>query len=1350
MSGIRVSLGYLIMSRASNPHHHVFLSHSSLDKPSVERLGQKLEAVGIRTWLDKWNLVPGNRWQEDIEEALANCSACAVFIGVGVIGPWQNEEMRAAIDRHAREGGGRFRVIPVLLPGARRPERSRLPGFLWSRTWVEFGDSLDDAEAFERLVWGIVGEKAEHAGEPIPEGLCPYRGLESFDESNARFFFGREALTDWLLNALRPDPSANEANRFLAIIGGSGSGKSSLARAGLIPAIRHGRLEGSSGWPIVTLRPGSDPLESVAVALTAVGEESTPGAIQRQVASLLECERTLHQATRLALRDAPSSRRIVVLVDQFEEAFTLCAAEPARKAFVDNLLYAGSISGGQTVVVLTMRADFYERCADYPALAAAVSDRQLLVGPMTEDELRRAIEEPARLVGCGLEPELVDVLIEDVAGRLGALPLLQYALLELWNRRHGQLLTYDQYHAIGRVKGAVAEAAESLFNRLGPGEQDQFRDLFIRLTRVDTDASPGEDRRDSRRRVRLDDLTRTTGSSQETIRLVSRLTDARLLVVTTHPQTGARQVEVAHEALIRNWPRLGAWVDHDRAMLRLREEVGDAAREWSDHQENEAYLVHRGDRLRNVEQLLARSDSLLREEERRYLRECVALRERERASARRARMVKRLTLTAIPGIVIAALAAGLWGAWEFAEEQATHIDRMNRTLYAMRLNKVADVARSDPALGLTMLDNHDLFPMEMREFTWSNLRRFCQPHRATLERHSEDVVSLSFSPDGRTLASASSDGSVALWDWVAGTRGATPAEDQPGPRCVQYSRDGKRLAWCGGDKTIHLWDTGQGVELAPLAGPDSEVTCLAFAPFGQALASGGRDGVVTLWDLARSKPSASIPAHAEKVNALAFSPDGKTLASAGDDNRARLWDAATARNLATLDGHTASVWSVAFSPDGQTLASAGGDRMILLWQMPERLRRATLLSEGSDVFAVAFSPDSRTLAAGNVDGTLTLWDTVSAQKRVTFRGHADSVRALAFSPDGQTLASGSGDNTIRLWDPVRAPERASFGDPLCPVFSVRFSPDGSLLVSAGGEFLSFTGPDASNPLGQLRIWDAATCRLRAKGQKHNAWIASVAFSPDGQTLATGSWSPRIQFWDPKSGAPGAGLDATTRMESSAVGLVFLDAHTMAAVNFSDIEIWDVAARKLTRTLSGHRDAVRSLAVSADGRALASGSGTGELKLWDLSRVDRAVHVDLKGHDAEVACLAFSPDGRTLASGSDDPDRTIRLWDVASARARARIEGHVAKVWSLSFSPDGRTLASGSADHTVRLWDPESGVELTTLTAHTSQVRSVAFSPDGRTLASGSADGVVKFWGESAAGPAAFGPIGSTRPPSPDH
>src|SRR5262245_62611313 len=179
-----------VRGTTSMPNHYVFLSHSSEDKASVERLGRKLEAAGIRTWLDKWNLVPGNRWQEDIEDALANCSACAVFIGVGVIGPWQNEEMRSAIDRHAREGGGRFRVIPVLLPGARRPERSRLPGFLGSRTWVEFGESLDDAEAFERLVWGIMGEKAEHAGEPIPEGLCPYRGLESFDEGSARFFFG--------------------------------------------------------------------------------------------------------------------------------------------------------------------------------------------------------------------------------------------------------------------------------------------------------------------------------------------------------------------------------------------------------------------------------------------------------------------------------------------------------------------------------------------------------------------------------------------------------------------------------------------------------------------------------------------------------------------------------------------------------------------------------------------------------------------------------------------------------------------------------------------------------------------------------------------------------------------------------------------------------------------------------------------------------------------------------------------------------------------------------------------------------------------------------------------------------
>ena len=419
--------------------YHVFLSHNGADKPAVEELAVRLRREEIRPWLDIWNLIPGEPWQPAIEKALDECATCAVFIGLKGLGTWQNEEMRAAVERRVGESQGQFRVIPVLLPGTDRPERGKLPTFLTATTWVEFRRSHDDEEAFRLLVCGIRGEEPgpvpggapskaalpeSGPGSAAFEGACPYRGLEVFEVEHAPFFFGREALTEWLVVALRTPPSGEE-NRFLAILGASGSGKSSLARAGLVATLKRGALDGSGDWPIVILKPGRNPIESLVLALAVL-----PGgaSLIKDTRDLLNIkafgddQKSLHYFARLALREAPRSRRLVVLVDQSEEVFTLCEDETARQALFNNLLYAATIAEGQAIVVLTMRADFYGKCGPYSALAAAMSDHQLLVGPMTEDELRRAIERPALLAGGQFEPGLVEMLLQGVAGQPGPCP----------------------------------------------------------------------------------------------------------------------------------------------------------------------------------------------------------------------------------------------------------------------------------------------------------------------------------------------------------------------------------------------------------------------------------------------------------------------------------------------------------------------------------------------------------------------------------------------------------------------------------------------------------------------------------------------------------------------------------------------------------------------------------------------------------------------------------------------------------------------------------------------------------------------------------------------------------------
>jgi hypothetical protein len=328
---------------------HVFLSHSSADKPAVEELARRLAKEGIQAWLDKWHLIPGDPWQPAIEKALAESETCAVFVGPSGLGPWQNEEMRAAIDQRVHNCGKRFRVIPVLLPDAHRPECSSLPTFLAATTWVEFRDSLDEEDAFHRLVCGIRGfEPGAGPGQAIYEGQCPYRGLRVFDVDDAPFFFGREALVQWLLNELRPAVEGQQVNRFLAIVGASGSGKSSVARAGLVAAIRRDNISTSSRWPVAICRPGSDPLESLAVALSrAVNVGQGAPALAELIAEFQKNEKTLHLIARQSLPENAPAKRLVVVVDQFEEVFTLCRKEELREALIRNLLYAAKVAQGQ-------------------------------------------------------------------------------------------------------------------------------------------------------------------------------------------------------------------------------------------------------------------------------------------------------------------------------------------------------------------------------------------------------------------------------------------------------------------------------------------------------------------------------------------------------------------------------------------------------------------------------------------------------------------------------------------------------------------------------------------------------------------------------------------------------------------------------------------------------------------------------------------------------------------------------------------------------------------------------------------------------------------------------------------
>ena len=622
----------------------VFLSYHNADKPVVEALARRLEdEVGVKPFLDKWHLVPGTPWQEELERALDDSRACAVFIGPNNIGPWENEEMRSALDEHVKQPG--FRVVPVLLPGTTLPERGALPRFLSRLTWVDFRGGLHDADAFRRLVAGIRGITPGRDDHGLPEVLtavCPYRGLEAFDEAHARFFFGREAVTQHLIEALR-------ATRFIAVLGPSGSGKSSVVRAGLLPSLSAGVLPFSNCWSHRIFKPGTHPLQELAVSLGGnEKEDKTLEHALHLLDSLETDERALHMYVRLSLASQPNEARCCIVVDQFEELFTLCPNEAERVQFIDILRYAASIAGGQTVLVITMRADFLARATEYTALAEMLSGHQFLISPMDKKDLRRAIEEPAREVGLRFEEGLVDTILNDMGREPGALPLMEHALYQLWEkRREDNLMTLHSYGEIGRVQGALARRAEEIFAAFSPEQQKITRRILLRLMR------PGEGTEDTRRRATMSELQTQSEEVQAVEQVVRTLADARLLVT-----SGDEQVDVAHEALIRGWLRLRQWIDNDRSALRTHHRITEAAQEWRRLNQDEGVLF-RGMLLEQAEKWREGYEETLNQLERDFLNTSVALQEREKRERekhrRREQILRFFTSTVIGGPLVITL-----------------------------------------------------------------------------------------------------------------------------------------------------------------------------------------------------------------------------------------------------------------------------------------------------------------------------------------------------------------------------------------------------------------------------------------------------------------------------------------------------------------------------------------------------------------------------------------------------------------------------------------------------------------------------------------------------------------------
>jgi WD40 repeat protein/DNA-binding SARP family transcriptional activator/ABC-type cobalamin/Fe3+-siderophores transport system ATPase subunit len=1057
---------------------------------------------------------------------------------------------------------------------------------------------------------------------------CPFKGLASFELEDAEVFFGRERLVAEMVARLPGAP-------LMGIVGPSGSGKSSALQAGLLAALADGVLPGSDGWGLALLRPGEHPLAA------------------------------LEQATaEIASRD-----RLVIAVDQFEETFATCRDEAERGAFINALVSHARDPRRRTLVLMAVRADLYGRCAAHPELSRMLGANHVLVGPMRHSELRRAIELPARRAGLRVEPELVDALVADVEGEPGALPLLSTSLLELWQRRDGRSLRMSAYEHAGGVHGAVARLAESAYERLDPDRQLLARRLLLRLA--------GEGEAAVRRRVPLAELG--GGRDQRVTEVLARLAEERLVTI------GDGEVEIAHEALLREWPRLRGWLEEDSEGRRLQLRLGAAARQWQAAGRDPEEL-YRGPRLAAALDWSAAHQGELNPVERAFLDE-------SRAAGERSQRRLRAALAGVFGLLVVAVIAGLVALDQRgnARDEAVAADAQRLGAQALSeddLDRALLLARQGVALDDTLQTRSNLLAALLKS----------PAAIGVLRGDGDQLISMDLSPDERTLAFIDYDGTVSFVDTRtrrrAGRRATVAGSVHEGvivdPELrpdVRFSPDGSLLAVAGSLPVV--LDARTHRVLARLRmGRDRTMYTVRFSPNGRTLSAAialdqARGTVIRRFDVRTGRPLGAERHVSRDLVTLMLSRDGRRMITTGSGEDTLVSDARTLRPLARLP---IGAEQAALSPDDRTMLAGGRDGSVHFVDVATgNVRRASGRHDGA-VAESAFSPDGRTAITAGEDGRLIVWDVRRASAGETLEGHSGQITGLAISRDSSTLYTTGLDGKVLIWDLAGSrrlgrPFRAGRSNPEFPRFAL--SPDGRLLA-----------------LGQLdgtvALVDASTLRPLSEFRVTRGPVQGMGFVPRGRLLVVGADDGFLALVDPGRG-------------------------------------------RIVKPLGGHDEKILTPTFSADGRLMATASdvqgdpGDGEVRLWALPS---GAPVGAPLRYPTVGDVSLSPDGRTLAV-THPPAGGVEIVDVAKRDSHASL-AEAETVWDLArFTPDGRHLVGASYKGWARLWSAEEPGPFNLaspwkpasppFSGHAGRVEWQSVSPDSRTLATGSTDGTIRLW-----------------------
>ncbi|WP_328473354.1 hypothetical protein OHA21_12280 [Actinoplanes sp. NBC_00393] len=1106
----------------------------------------------------------------------------------------------------------------------------------WERRWREA----------ERLSVAPAGDPAAANGY----GRSPYPGLAMFQPEDAQLFFGRSTLVDDLVRRLGQ-------RRFLAVFGPSGTGKSSLVRAGLVPAV---------GGPAVVLTPGAHPIEELAVHLARHAGVSAAGLPEE----LRKDPAQANLLVRQGLCGVPED--LLLVVDQFEETFATCADPAERADFVAALLAMCREPDSRARVVLAVRADHYARFTEHPELLAVLADAQVLIGGMSPAELREAVTRPAEQCGARVEGALVATIVAEVADSPGALPLAAHALREAWRRRQGAMVTLAGYQAAGGVAGAVAHTAEQAYEQLSEAERLVAQRVLLRMVDV------GADGLITRRRL--------TRAELDTIELAPAVIDAftAARLVSTDRDT----VEIAHEALIRAWPRLRGWVEESRAGLRLHRQLTEAAAAWESLGRDEGAL-YRGLRLSTAVEAKIVD---LAGAEREFLEASQALRDREaRVRQRRSRRLFA-GLAAVMAVVCVLAAAAVVSARRATSERDWAV--------AQKLAAGARAERmTDPELALLLASR--AYRLHPDPETESVLRQATADARSTFTMRAHETVVHSVDVFGSRVVSTDLDGVVEVWD----LQGRTSAVTAPGHGVdAVFGPDGKLAIarWNPqiGKTQMVLWRPGDG-DAVRLLNPEvptivtrgglrAMTRAVTYSPDGRWVAALGTDSHVHVWDTSRGRAPKAVRYTGDVVD-LAFGPGGR-LAVASDDGVVRIWDLGRDAPVVIRQLKVAAPVAVAMSADGHGVAVAGAET-VTVWPVDGRTGPQVYRGPEQTYTSVAFSPEGRRIAAGTNERTIRMWDVTDRTNSLALRGHKNPVLDLAFSPDGRRLVSGSQDSTVRVWDTTGAADPATV----------------TLPAGYGPAQLSEDGNYAAAPAepGTIAVFPARTPRSATLLRNVPPRLNSLSVSADGRAVAASTLSSeRIYRWEETTGAEPTTLDCPHRPELMLPNKVTLSNDgRMLAVDCGDSDIlvrWNDG-----RHVVGQAYTSSPIVVSPDATLVAIPS---EQVVWDPA-ADRVVR-RLTGRNGPVDLARFSPDGRSLAVAEEDG--TVRIWTIAGAEDPVVLTGAVGRIVAIAFSQDGNLIAGVGSDDVVRVWNTDGRGEALT-PEHPGGARQIAFSADGRQL-----------------------------------